>query len=70
MSGDHFIKRTTFEDGYEVTSYYDKRSGLITETRKPSPGPFLDGFIALTGVDVDQLEPFVSDTDPAQTPNL
>lgn len=28
-----FITRTRFEDGYEVTSYYDKRSGLITETR-------------------------------------
>ena len=66
---DRFITRTTFEDSYEVTSYYDKKTGLITETWMPSPGPFLDDFIALTGVDVDQLEPFVADTDkPGEKP--
>lgn len=35
MNDDRFITRTTFEDGDEVTSHYQKSSGLIFETRVP-----------------------------------
>lgn len=52
---DRFITRTTFEDGDEVTSYYDKRSGIIFETRVPSQHVSLNEMAAALGIDVDQL---------------
>lgn len=42
MSDERFINRTTFEDGREVTSHYDKKTGLIFETVGPQRGSLLD----------------------------
>lgn len=60
MSDDRFITRTTFEDGHEVASHYDKRSGLIFETRVPSLHVSLDEMAASLGIDLDDIDGPVS----------
>jgi hypothetical protein len=63
-NSDRYITRTTHDVEGERTSYYDKHTGLITETFVPRPPrpSILDELIERLGIDLDDLiTPFGGD---------
>lgn len=56
MADERYIVRTTHDPEGERTSYYDKRTGLITETFVPRPPrPSVDELLAALGIYPDEL---------------
>jgi hypothetical protein len=61
MDDDRFITSTRCENGAEVTSWYDKTSGLIFTTSAPlPPAPSLAEMAAVLGLSDDDLDNLVT----------